>query len=161
MEILAHSDKSRKFGCLIESFGHAWECWLPAEPEFVETALPPPFAAFGAQARWKLHACRAAHDGKCESFTVKAAESHVQKSQQVLKNYNLLFGVTRNKKLAVKVRVTKTEEDKRKKVETESESESEESESDSDESEDSEDSADKSVSIKEESEDESVDESDA
>ena len=126
-------------GIILNAFKHKWEPVVLLNPQYSKNTLPPPFEAFGDDTIWKLHECEIKHEGECYEFTMLEAKKSHEKSGRLLKQFNLLFGVTRNKKFAAELRaqkkLEKEEEEKEEEEESESETETEsesESETESD-----------------------------
>ena len=117
-------------GILLNAFKHSWEPVVSLNPEYTKSTLPPPFEAFGEDTFWKLHSCEIKHEGNCYDFTLLQAKGAHEKNGRILKQFNVLFGVTRNKKFAAELRaLKKIEKEEEEKEEEEESSESESSES--------------------------------
>ena len=83
---------------------------MPRNPTYSKNSLPPPFEAFGEDALWKLQQCDIKHDGNCHDYTHCEAKKAQDKKQQFLRQFNVLFGITRNKKFAAELRSLKKQE---------------------------------------------------
>jgi hypothetical protein len=117
-------------GVFLKGFGHVWEPVVNLHASYTKNSLPPPFEAFG-DSLWRLEKCEIKHDGECHEYTCKEATTTHEQSLRVLKQFNVLFGVTRNKKFAAELRAFKKQEKEDEEKEEEEEEEEEESESES------------------------------
>jgi len=128
----------RATGIILHAFKHSWEPIVKIGAVYEKNTLPPPFEAFGDETLWNLHACEIKHAGECFDFTVSEAKHAHEKNGRLLKQFNVLFGVTRNKKFAAELRALKKQEKEEEEKEEESEESETESESESEEEEESE-----------------------
>jgi hypothetical protein len=122
-------------GILMTGFGHIWEPIVPRNPTYSKNSLPPPFEAFGEDALWKLQQCDIKHEGACHDYTSAEAKKAQDKKQLFLKQFNVLFGITRNKKFAAELRSFKKQEKEDEEREDEEEKEKEKEDEESSESE--------------------------
>jgi len=97
----------------VSAFGHVWEAWLLDPPgEHVPCKLPPPFDSWGSNTAWKLKGCDGSHSAvvSCEESTLKACVAAEARRSRMLDNFNVVFGVTRNKAFASAFRAKKQAE---------------------------------------------------
>jgi len=91
--------------------GHEWEACVPDPPgEWCAAKLPPPFDSWGPQTAWKLKSCGATHEGTCAEYTIRSCTESETRRSRLLQNFNLVFGVTRNKAFASAFRAKKQAE---------------------------------------------------
>ena len=116
---------------VIQVHGHEWEAWVPDPPgEWTAAKLPAPFDSWGPQTAWKLISCAQHHGGSCAEATVAACMDSDVRRNKLLQNYNLVFGVTRNKAYASAFRARKQAEAEAEQDEEEEEEEEEDEEED-------------------------------
>lgn len=138
-------------GIVITVHGHEWEPHVPQSPgPWRGAKLPPPFDSWGPQTSWRLLSCGAQHEGSCADFTVRSCADSETRRSRLLQNFNLVFGVTRNKAFATAFRARKQA------LAAEEEEEAEDDEQEDDDDDDAE-----SSSSSDAVEDDSVDEEDA
>lgn len=98
-------------GVFIHVHGHEWEACVPDPPgEWSAAKLPAPFDSWGPQTAWKLQSCGNQHPGSCADATIAACLDSETRRNKLLQNYNLVFGVTRNKAFASAFRARKQAE---------------------------------------------------
>lgn len=111
----SENDEYQNTKLQINAFGHIWQPFLKKEPKYdsaLSKLIPPPFEAFGHECMWKLIECNIQHTKSCEEYTFKTANEFELKKMNLLKNYNSIFGVTRNKSFIAKMRQKKKIEEK-------------------------------------------------
>ena len=114
-------------GVVISTHGHEWEACVPNPPgEWSAAKLPAPFDSWGPQTAWKLLSCGEHHSGSCAEATVAACIDSEARRNKLLQNYNLVFGVTRNKAYASAFRARKQAQADAEEAEREEEEEEEE-----------------------------------
>jgi hypothetical protein len=95
-------------GVLITVAGHEWQAFVPDPPgDWSAAKLPAPFDSWGPQTAWKLQSCGTSHEGTCAEYTVRACSDSESRRSRLLQNFNLVFGVTRNKAFATAFRAKK------------------------------------------------------
>jgi hypothetical protein len=145
----------------IDAYDHILECYLPTSIENILPlkTIPPPYDVWGTEARWKILKCKSecmkfsmsSFQSVCLEHCIKEGQRKEELKQSVLKNYNTVFGITRNKVFANYFRAKKAqdmEDDGDEVDEEEDHVEEEEDENDDDDDDD----------VEEEEEDEEEDE---
>ena len=94
----------------IQAFGHTWLCAIPPENFESATSLPPPYGAFGGSAQWKLIECRNNCKTACHITTIQLAKQHIAHQELLHSQQHILFGVTRNKKIASAYRLKRAKD---------------------------------------------------
>ncbi len=116
---------TRNTGTLIRGFDHVWEVHVPlSKLEYVSSSLPPPFEAYGTMASFIRKECLVKHSSSCRDKTLELASKAAERTADIFSQYNLIFGITRNKRDALNTKKKRAAQE-----ELELESESEESKS--------------------------------
>lgn len=146
-------------GVVITVHGHEWEPHVPQSPGAWRAAkLPAPLDAWGAQTAWRLVSCAGGHDGSCADFTVAECSASETRRARLLQNFNIVFGVTRNKAFASAFRARKAAAAAEEEEDEEEEEDDVEEDAEDDDSSSSSEAAEESSATEEDDDDEEDDE---
>lgn len=110
----------------INIFSHILVPYIREDME-MDSKMPPPFDVWG-QAKWKVVQCNNEHSNSCLEYCVQEGKRKEDLKLSVLKNFNTIFGVTRNKQFANAFRAKKAQALEEKEEEEFEEEEEEEEE---------------------------------
>jgi hypothetical protein len=91
-------------------FQHEWRVHVSPDIEYEPSDAPEPFEAYGKHAHFVLVKCLRPSCKDCIANTKKEACKLVDSTEAIFDNYNVLFGIKRNKALSIQVKKNKLQE---------------------------------------------------